>query len=171
MPNLVSLELVDLSYQVFTDVVHKLPDVTNRRIEKLLIACREQKPDDNFILPLNAAKQGAEDQMPPFPNLQGFALRDADPRKKCEWSIDFEVMEALAESRRGTLTQLVLPSAFRPLLLATERVLDDNPAPKQALTIGQESRLKMVGNLAEIAYDFTIDSHGLSEMYPRYSAE
>ncbi|KAF8311213.1 hypothetical protein DL93DRAFT_1507482 [Clavulina sp. PMI_390] len=172
MPNLAYLELVDFSYDVFAEIANEFPVVTNRCIQKLLIACRDEKPENNFILPLNEVKHEIGDQaLPsiPFPNLQSFALRDTHPNKPCEWSIDFGVIEALVESRRGILKKLILPCAFRPQLPVIEGDSSTRTAQRQALTVGEESKLKAAGDLSEIAYDFTMNTHGLPESYPRFS--
>ncbi|KAF8302525.1 hypothetical protein DL93DRAFT_496014 [Clavulina sp. PMI_390] len=181
MPNLVSLELIELSYEVFSILVETMPLVTSRRVENLLMACVERTTvsPKNFFGPLSDTKRRKNTELP-FPNLAQFALRDFLSEERCDWSNDFDSIKTFVEARRGILKQLILPTRFRPVApppdlqpQASSETDSDSPprpppAPKEALTFGQEASLLEAGGVKEVLYDFTIDHHGFDVKPPRY---
>ncbi|KAF8302524.1 hypothetical protein DL93DRAFT_495990 [Clavulina sp. PMI_390] len=170
MPNLVSLELVELDHRVFIEVLKKIPESTNSRVERLLItSCDYRHPD--LISPLNEVSQDGHYRKQAFPNLRELVLRDPAYVLTSKLSTDFTVIKAFVESRRGTLEKLILPSILQPRPSDAEESEYSSRAFDFALTSDEESALQLAGSLAQIGYDFTIDNHGGAPRYQRYFDE
>ncbi|KAF8285322.1 hypothetical protein DL93DRAFT_2174425 [Clavulina sp. PMI_390] len=143
MVNLVSLELVELSDEVFSVFVETLPPITSHRVERMLLACVERdtiSPKD-FFEPLSKPKANDDGNIP-FPNLSQFALQD------------FFGYESGPPDKDITNAEIDSPST-------------PAPAPSESLTPEQEQSLLEAGNM-EITYDLMIDHHGLDVKLPRY---
>ncbi|KAF8311192.1 hypothetical protein DL93DRAFT_2229829 [Clavulina sp. PMI_390] len=148
MPNLVSLELVELDHEVFVEVLRTMPESTNTHIERLLItSCDYRHPD--FISPLNEVKKDGHDRKQVFPNLRELIVRDPAYVLTSKLSNDFLIIKAFVESRRGTLEQLILPSILQPQPSDPEVTEYSNRALSFALTSDEESTLQVVGDLAQ----------------------
>ncbi|KAF8302526.1 hypothetical protein DL93DRAFT_2173205 [Clavulina sp. PMI_390] len=162
MPNLVSLELVELNYPVFANVMEALPTVTSIRVERLLIACTDTAviSTNKFLEPLcNVERRG--DNNIPLPNIYEFALRDFDAQGPCEWLATFDTLQSFLRQREGILKRFVLPSTLRPSRRRLERMFRfeggmydvDNlgvGSTERSLTVDQELLLREAGKLSEV---------------------
>ncbi|KAF8311194.1 hypothetical protein DL93DRAFT_2083645 [Clavulina sp. PMI_390] len=152
MPNLSSLELIELGRLVLSMAFKQLPGVTSCSVKTLVIACADETTLRDSISLLTLDETWSSGRTPlHFPDIHELALGDTAPERPRKGLINFKLLKALANNRGGT---------------GESPRIDD-----KRLTADEELSLLAVGALSEITYDFTVDDHGVPVEFPRYSQD